>query len=149
MADPAEVFAAGGTPSLAELRLHNGTIYRWNRPVYDVQDGQPHLRVENRVPGGDVNPYLGISAIIAGGLYGLENELELPDPVTGHAYATGVDTLPTTLRDAADLLDGSTIARAAFGDDVIDHYVHQARIEVEAFDAAVTDWERVRGFERL
>ena len=62
---------------------------------------------------------------------------------------TGVDTLPTTLRDAADLLDGSTIARAAFGDDVIDHYVHQARIEVEAFDAAVTDWERVRGFERL
>lgn len=107
------------------------------------------LRVENRVPGGDVNPYLGISAIIAGGLYGIENELELPDPVTGNAYATGVDTLPTTLRDAADLLDGSTIARAAFGDDVIDHYVHQARIEVEAFDAAVTDWERVRGFERL
>ena len=107
------------------------------------------LRVENRVPGGDVNPYLGISAIIAGGLYGVENELELPDPVTGNAYATGVDTLPTTLRDAADLLDGSTIARAAFGDDVIDHYVHQARIEVEAFDAAVTDWERVRGFERL
>lgn len=107
------------------------------------------LRVENRVPGGDVNPYLGISAILAGGLYGIENELELPDPVTGNAYATGVDTLPTTLRDAADLLDGSTIARAAFGDDVIDHYVHQARIEVEAFDAAVTDWERVRGFERL
>jgi len=107
------------------------------------------LRVENRVPGGDVNPYLAISAIIAGGLHGIENELVLPAPLTGNAYTSGVDTLPTTLREAAQLFSESTIARAAFGDDVVEHYLNQARIEVEAFDAAVTDWERVRGFERL
>ncbi len=107
------------------------------------------LRVENRVPGGDVNPYLAISAIIAGGLHGVENELVLPAPLTGNAYAAGVDTLPTTLREAARLFSESSIARAAFGDDVVEHYLNQARIEVEAYDAAVTDWERVRGFERL
>ncbi|MDQ1112605.1 glutamine synthetase [Microbacterium testaceum] len=107
------------------------------------------LRVENRVPGGDVNPYLAISAIIAGGLHGIENGLELPAPLTGNAYAAGVDTLPTTLREAAHLFSESTIARAAFGDEVVEHYLNQARIEVEAYDAAVTDWERVRGFERL
>ena len=107
------------------------------------------LRVENRVPGGDVNPYLAISAIIAGGLYGIENELPLPDALTGNAYEAGVDTLPTTLREAAELFAGSSIARAAFGDEMVEHYLNQARIEVEAYDAAVTDWERVRGFERL
>lgn len=107
------------------------------------------LRVENRVPGGDVNPYLGISAIIAGGLHGLEHELPLPDPLTGNAYTSGVDHLPTTLREAAQLFSESAIARAAFGDEMVDHYLNQARIEVEAYDAAVTDWERVRGFERL
>ncbi|PZU45712.1 MAG: glutamine synthetase [Microbacterium sp.] len=107
------------------------------------------LRVENRVPGGDVNPYLAISAIIAGGLHGIEHELPLPDALTGNAYEAGVDTLPTTLREAAALFDQSAIARAAFGDEVVEHYLNQARIEVEAYDAAVTDWERVRGFERL
>ncbi|MDN3497093.1 glutamine synthetase family protein [Planococcus sp. APC 4015] len=107
------------------------------------------LRVENRVPGGDVNPYLGISAIIAGGLHGIEHELPMPDALVGNAYTSGVEHLPTTLRDAAELFDSSAIARAAFGDEMVDHYVHQARIEVEAYDAAVTDWERVRGFERL
>ncbi|MFS0866221.1 glutamine synthetase family protein [Microbacterium sp. 179-B 1A2 NHS] len=107
------------------------------------------LRVENRVPGGDVNPYLAISAIIAGGLHGIENELELPEPLTGNAYDSDVAHLPTTLREAADLFEQSEVARAAFGDDVVAHYLHQARIEVEAYDAAVTDWERIRGFERL
>lgn len=107
------------------------------------------LRVENRVPGGDVNPYLAVSAIIAGGLHGIDNELTLPAPLTGNAYDAGVDTLPTTLREAAALFEQSAIARAAFGDDVVEHYLNQARIEVEAYDAAVTDWERVRGFERL
>lgn len=107
------------------------------------------LRVENRVPGGDVNPYLGIAAIIAGGLYGVENELALPAPLTGNAYTAGVEHLPTTLRDATRLFEESSIARAAFGDDVVEHYVNHARIELEAYDAAVTDWERVRGFERL
>lgn len=107
------------------------------------------LRVENRVPGGDVNPYLGIAAIIAGGLHGVEHELSLPDALAGNAYASDVEHLPTTLRDAASLFSESAIARNAFGDDVVEHYLNQARIEVEAYDAAVTDWERVRGFERL
>jgi glutamine synthetase len=107
------------------------------------------LRVENRVPGGDVNPYLGIAAIIAGGLHGIENELPLAEPLTGNAYAADVEHLPTTLRDAAELFSQSSIARAAFGDEMVDHYLNQARIEVEAYDAVVTDWERVRGFERL
>ena len=107
------------------------------------------LRPENRVPGGDVNPYLAISAIIAGGLHGVENELPMPDPLAGNAYSSGVDHLPTTLREAAQLFSESTVARAAFGDDVVEHYLNQARIEVEAYDAAVTDWERIRGFERL
>ncbi|MCR2808114.1 MULTISPECIES: glutamine synthetase family protein [unclassified Microbacterium] len=107
------------------------------------------LRVENRVPGGDLNPYLGISAIIAGGLHGVANELPLPEPLAGNAYTAGVDHLPTTLREAAQLFEQSAIARAAFGDDMVDHYLHQARIEVAAYDAAVTDWERIRGFERL
>ncbi|WP_033106714.1 glutamine synthetase family protein [Microbacterium profundi] len=109
----------------------------------------PSLRVENRVPGGDVNPYLGISAIIAGGLHGIENELELPPRLEGSAYTAEVEHLPTTLREAARLFSESTVARAAFGDDVVEHYLNQARIEVAAFDAAVTDWERIRGFERL
>jgi glutamine synthetase len=107
------------------------------------------LRPENRVPGGDVNPYLAISAIIAGGLYGVENELPMPDPLAGNAYSSGVDHLPTTLRDAAQLFEESAIARAAFGGDMVEHYLNQARIEVEAYDAAVTDWERIRGYERL
>jgi len=107
------------------------------------------LRPENRVPGGDVNPYLAISAIIAGGLYGVENELPMPDPLAGNAYSSEVDHLPTTLLDAAQLFEESAIARAAFGGDMVEHYLNQARIEVEAYDAAVTDWERIRGFERL
>uniref|UniRef100_A0A5Q5CF66 Glutamate--ammonia ligase n=1 Tax=Mycobacterium sp. (strain JLS) TaxID=164757 RepID=A0A5Q5CF66_MYCSJ len=107
------------------------------------------MRMENRAPGGDVNQYLAVSALIAGGLYGIENELELPDPVKGNAYTSGAERLPTTLSEAAELFDRSEIAREAFGDDVVDHYLNYARVELNAFNAAVTDWERVRGFERL
>jgi len=73
----------------------------------------------------------------------------MPDPLAGNAYSSDVDHLPTTLREAAQLFEESTVARAAFGDDMVEHYLNQARIEVEAYDAAVTDWERIRGFERL
>ncbi len=107
------------------------------------------LRVENRVPGGDVNPYLAVAAIIAGGLYGIENELELEPMFTGNAYVSDAPRVPSTLRDAADLFAGSAIAKAAFGEDVVAHYLNNARIEQKAYDAAITDWERVRGFERL
>ncbi|TFV56517.1 glutamine synthetase [Mycobacterium sp. PS03-16] len=107
------------------------------------------MRMENRAPGGDVNQYLAVSALIAGGLYGIENELDLPEALEGNAYTSGADRLPTTLAEAAQLFDQSKVAREAFGDDVVDHYVNYARVELKAFNAAVTDWERVRGFERL
>lgn len=107
------------------------------------------LRMENRVPGGDVNPYLGVAAMLAGGLHGIENEIPLDDELTGNAYTADVDHVPTTLQEARDLLAGSRIAREVFGDDVVDHYVNAADIELKAYNAAVTDWERVRGFERL
>ncbi len=107
------------------------------------------MRVECRAPGGDVNQYLAVSALIAGGLHGIEQELELPEALEGNAYTSGADCLPTTLAEAADLFDKSEIARSAFGDGVVDHYLNNARIEVNAFNSAVTDWERVRGFERL
>ena len=107
------------------------------------------MRMENRAPGGDVNQYLAIAALIAGGLYGIERELELPEALAGNAYVSGAERLPTTLAEAAALFEKSEIAREAFGDDVVEHYLNNARVEVAAFNAAVTDWERVRGFERL
>jgi glutamine synthetase len=107
------------------------------------------LRVENRVPGGDVNQYLAVAALIAGGLYGIENELELEPIFEGNAYGSDAPRVPATLREAAELFGGSELAASAFGSEVVDHYLNNARIEVAAFDAAVTDWERVRGFERF
>jgi glutamine synthetase len=107
------------------------------------------LRPENRLPGGDVNPYLGLAAVIASGLYGIEHELPLPDPITGNAYASDAATVPTTLREALELWESSKLARECFGEEVVAHYATMARVELAAFDAAVTDWERVRGFERL
>jgi glutamine synthetase len=107
------------------------------------------LRVENRVPGGDVNQYLAVAALIAGGLYGIEHELELEPIFAGNAYGSDAPRVPGSLRDAAELFSASTIAREAFGDDVVDHYLNNARIEQRAYDAAITDWERVRGFERF
>lgn len=109
----------------------------------------PSLRLENRVPGGDVNPYLAVSALIAAGLHGIEQELELEEAFEGNAYASGAETVPTTLRDALALFEGSELAKKEFGEDVVAHYANNARVELAAFDAAVTDWEMYRGFERL
>ena len=106
-------------------------------------------RFENRVPGGDVNPYLAVAGMVAAGLYGIEHRLELPDPCAGNAYAADHAHVPTTLREAAELWEHSPIARAAFGDEVVDHYRNMARVELAAFDAAVTDWELRRSFERM
>ncbi len=107
------------------------------------------LRVENRVPGGDVNPYLAIAGMIAAGLYGIEHELALEPAYTGNAYHADKPRVPTTLNEAARLFAESKVARAALGEDVMEHYLNAARVEIEAFGAAVTDWERQRGFERL
>jgi glutamine synthetase len=107
------------------------------------------LRVENRLPGGDVNPYLAVAALIAAGLHGIENQLELEPKFDGNAYDSDKPHVPTTLREAAALFTGSKIAREAFGDEMVDHYANAARVELDAYDAAVTDWELTRGFERL
>jgi glutamine synthetase len=109
----------------------------------------PALRFENRLPGGDVNPYLAVAAMIAAGLYGIDNELSLEPPCTGNAYAGDAPHVPTTLREAADLLASSAIAKYAFGEDVVAHYSNTAHVELAAFDAAVTDWELIRSFERM
>jgi glutamine synthetase len=107
------------------------------------------LRVELRVPGADVNPYLALAAMIASGLHGLEHELELEPPLEGNAYVADKPHMPTTLGEARQLFAGSGMAKAAFGEEVVDHYLNYARVELEAFESFVTDWERVRGFERL
>ena len=107
------------------------------------------LRFENRLPGGDVNPYLALAAIIASGLHGIDAGLELEPPLEGNAYESDKPRVPSTLQVARDGFAASTVAREAFGDDVVDHYLNMADVELQAFNAAVTDWERFRGFERL
>ncbi|MEO8689214.1 MAG: glutamine synthetase family protein [Solirubrobacteraceae bacterium] len=109
----------------------------------------PGRRIEQRLPGADVNPYLALSAMIAAGLHGMDAELELEPAFEGNAYASDKPQVPGTLRDAAALFKESTIAREAFGEEVVAHYLNNARVELAAFDSAVTDWERRRGFERL
>ncbi|MFJ6938317.1 glutamine synthetase family protein [Streptomyces sp. NPDC101132] len=106
-------------------------------------------RFENRVPGGDVNPYLAVAAMVAAGLYGVENRLELPEPCPGNAYTADFEHVPGTLREAAELWENSAVAKAAFGPEVVAHYRNMARVELDAFDSAVTDWELRRSFERL
>ena len=107
------------------------------------------LRVENRLPGADVNPYLALAAMIAAGLHGIEEELELEPAFEGNAYESDKPRVPHTLYAARDQFAGSEVARDAFGEEVVDHYLNRARIELEAHEAAVTDWEKYRGFERL
>jgi len=107
-------------------------------------------RIEHRLPGGDVNPHLALAALVAGALHGIEAGLELEPPVPGNAYQDPeAPRVPATLRDALELWESSGVARAAFGDEVVEHYANNAMVELAAFDAAVTDWERYRGFERL
>ncbi len=131
------------------------TAVRWGRDnrtcaLRLVGHSPVTTRVENRVPGGDVNPYLALAGMTAGALYGIENELELEPELAGNAYHDAdAPRVPTTLREALELWESSQIARAAFGDEVVAHYANNARVELAAFDAAVTDWELFRGFERL
>ena len=129
------------------------TSVRWgpdNRTCALRLVGHGHsLRVENRVPGGDVNPYLAVAAMIAAGLHGIDNELPLEPPMTGNAYADNAARVPHTLHDALELWEKSELAREAFGAEVMEHYANYARVELTAYDAAVTDWELRRGFERL
>ncbi|HMJ36100.1 MAG TPA: glutamine synthetase family protein [Baekduia sp.] len=163
-------FIAGGLAGLRELTLllaPNVNSYKrfaagsfaptavaWgndNRTcAFRVVGHGPGKRFECRLPGGDVNPYLALSALITAGLHGVDQGLELGPACEGNAYAAqDVEHVPTTLREARDLFAGSEIARAALGEDVVAHYVNMADVELAAYDSSVTDWERVRGFERL
>jgi glutamine synthetase len=107
------------------------------------------LRVENRVPGADVNPHVAIAAMIAAGLHGIDKGLPLEPPIETNAYTSGAPHVPGNLGDALAAFQDSDIARQSFGSDVVSHYTNYARTELAAFRAAVTDWELRRGFERL
>jgi glutamine synthetase len=109
----------------------------------------PSLRVECRIPGGDVNPYLANAALIAAGLHGVEQELPLEAEFIGNAYLSDRPRVPATLAEAARLLAESKVAVDALGQTVVDHYLNAARVELDEYAAVVTDWERFRGFERL
>ncbi len=110
----------------------------------------PSLRVECRVPGADCNPYLAYAGLIAAGVEGIEDGLALPEAFVGDMYqAEHLPSLPATLRDAATAFGSSDFARSALGGDVHEHYRHFYASEADAFDAAVTDWERARYFERI
>ena len=129
------------------------TAITWGRDnrtcAFRIVGHGPSLRLESRIPGGDVNPYLAVAALIAAGLHGIDNELPLEPEFAGNAYDSDCPRLPTTLREATELLRQSAVAKEAFGPAVVDHYLNAARVEIDAFDSAVTDWERFRGFERL
>jgi glutamine synthetase len=164
-----EHFLAGQLAALRELTLFYApninsykryvpgsfapTSVRWgvdNRTCALRLVGHGHsLRAENRTPGGDVNPYLAVAAMIAAGLHGIDSELPLEPAFAGNAYADESVKVPHTLRDAAELWQHSQVASAAFGPEVIEHYANYARVELSAYDAAVTDWELRRCFERL
>ena len=164
-----EHFLAGQLAALRELTLFHApninsykryvagsfapTAIRWgvdNRTCsYRLVGHGQSLRAENRVPGGDVNPYLAVAAMIAGGLDGIEKELPLEPAFAGNAYADPGPRVPSTLREALEAWQKSELAREAFGNEVVEHYANHARVELAAFDAAVTDWELQRSFERL
>jgi glutamine synthetase len=114
-----------------------------------VGEGSKSIRVECRIGGADLNPYLAFAALIAAGLAGVDEGLELEAPFVGDAYSgKRLREVPKTLREATTLLDKSKMLRAAFGDEVVDHYVHTAEWEQFEYDRRVTDWELKRGFER-
>ena len=131
---PGPTTIAWGTDSRCALRLHGQ---------------EASARLENRVPGADVNPYLALAAMIAGGLYGLDHDLELGLELTDNVHPSDFPSIPRTLREARQAFASSHIARAVLGDDVVNHYTTMADVELGAFDAAVTDWELRRGFERM
>ena len=140
------------TPTSASRRLvraDQGGLERDNRTTgFRVVGDGPSLRVECRIPGADANPYLACAALLAAGLQG-EQRLELEPAFAGDAYkAREIREVPKTLREALDCLDRSEALRAAFGDAVVEHYLHAGRWEQFEYDRRVTDHELIRGFER-
>jgi glutamine synthetase len=115
---------------------------------YRVVGHGSSLRPETRIPGADANPYLAFAALLASGLHGIEQKLELGPAFEGNAYESDVERFPNTLREAIERLEGGTVARSLLGDEVIDHYLNYARTEQRLFDEVVTCYERERLFER-
>jgi glutamine synthetase len=112
-------------------------------------EGTKAIRIECRIGGADLNPYLAFAGLIAAGLAGIDEKLELDPPFSGDAYVgSGIPEVPKTLRDATEALGKSELLRAALGNEVVDHYVHTARWEQFEYDRRITDWELMRGFER-
>ncbi|MCK8464487.1 glutamine synthetase family protein [Aliiroseovarius sp. S1339] len=111
-------------------------------------EGTKAVRVECRIPGSDMNPYLAMAGMLAAGIAGIEEKLDLQAPSTGDTYKGDTGMIPGNLQAARDALHGSTMLRAAMGDDVVDHYTRAAEVEIEEFESVVTDWEIARGFER-
>jgi glutamine synthetase len=109
----------------------------------------PSLRMENRVPGGDINPYLAVAGLVAAGIDGIERGLTLEDPLAGNAYTSDLPKVPHTMDAALELWERSDFARTSFGDDVVDHYANMARVELASYGSTVTDWELRRNFERF
>jgi glutamine synthetase len=150
-------FVAGLLVTLADFTLlyaPNINSYKRLRSydrttVIGIATDNAEPAVENRLPGADVNPYLALAAMIAGGLYGIDHDLELGAALTSRVDSADLPRIPDTLRAARQAFDSSQIARTAFGDEVVDHYTAIADAELAAFDAAVTDWEIRRDFERM
>ena len=129
------------------------TAIRWGRDnrtcaLRLVGDGQS-LRLENRVPGGDVNPYLAVAGIIAAGLDGIKNNLKLEDAFTGNAYDSDSPRVPATMLEAQTLWASSSWVKEVFGSEVQSHYANMAQVELDAYSKTVTDWELFRNFERF
>ncbi len=129
------------------------TSIRWghdNRTIaFRLVGHGPSLRLENRIPGGDVNPYLAIAGIVAAGLDGIDRGLELEPEFTGNGYVSDSPRVPSSMHEALQLWAESDWVRDTFGAEVQGHYANMARVEIAAFGAAVTDWERYRNFERI
>jgi len=116
--------------------------------AYRLVGHGPSLRVENRVPGGDINPYLATAGLVAAGIAGIEQNLTLEEPLTGNAYDSDLPSMPYTMTDAQRLWAESAFNRSVFGDDVVDHYTNMAQVELDSYNSSVTDWELRRNFER-
>ncbi|MFM8774287.1 MAG: glutamine synthetase, partial [Actinomycetota bacterium] len=169
MSDLGRAFVAGQLARMEELTLlfapqinsykryvegsFAPTAIKWGRDnrtcAFRLVGHGPSLRLENRVPGGDVNPYLAVAGIIAAGLDGIERGLTLEPEFTGNAYVSDAKRVPDSLDKAVALWEGSQWVRDTFGEEVQAHYARMGRVELEAFGRAITDWERYRGFERL
>jgi glutamine synthetase len=129
------------------------TAIAWGRDnrtcAIRVVGSGPSLRLEHRAPGGDVNPYLALAAVIAAGLHGVDAELELEPALEGNAYESGARRLPADLGAAVARFSASEVAADAFGAPVVGHYARAGQIELDSYNATVTDWEKARGYERL